>query len=161
MKPIVHWSDCAVYNEPAFPAGPCDCGAAKAHKKWWSYAHHLFYIRVSALKIRLGSWLGQLFCRLSSFSNPAICPKNYPANLITAECFVSGASQAETVRFYNAMIPVISKRQDFLFSYCLDNGLVHMPSFWGLKFILSYNDKLSRRSEAEIGLERFVTHFLF
>ncbi len=21
-----HWSSCAVYNEPAFPAGPCDCG---------------------------------------------------------------------------------------------------------------------------------------
>lgn len=21
-----HWSDCAVYNEPAFPAGECDCG---------------------------------------------------------------------------------------------------------------------------------------
>jgi hypothetical protein len=21
-----HWSDCAVYNGPAFPAGPCDCG---------------------------------------------------------------------------------------------------------------------------------------
>lgn len=23
-----HASDCAVHNEPAFPAGPCDCGAA-------------------------------------------------------------------------------------------------------------------------------------
>lgn len=22
-----HWSDCAVHNEPALPAGPCDCGA--------------------------------------------------------------------------------------------------------------------------------------
>jgi hypothetical protein len=21
-----HWSDCAVYNEPAYPNGPCDCG---------------------------------------------------------------------------------------------------------------------------------------
>ena len=20
-----HWSDCSVYNEPAYPAGPCDC----------------------------------------------------------------------------------------------------------------------------------------
>jgi hypothetical protein len=24
---IHHASDCAVYNEPALPAGPCDCGA--------------------------------------------------------------------------------------------------------------------------------------
>lgn len=22
-----HYSDCATYNEPALPAGPCDCGA--------------------------------------------------------------------------------------------------------------------------------------
>lgn len=22
-----HWSDCAMHNEPAYPAGPCDCGA--------------------------------------------------------------------------------------------------------------------------------------
>lgn len=26
-RPLVgHWSDCAVHSEPAFPAGPCDCG---------------------------------------------------------------------------------------------------------------------------------------
>lgn len=25
-----HASDCAVHNEPAFPAGPCDCGAQLA-----------------------------------------------------------------------------------------------------------------------------------
>ena len=26
-KPVNHRSDCAVHNEPALPAGPCDCGA--------------------------------------------------------------------------------------------------------------------------------------
>ena len=25
---VRHKSDCAVHNEPAYPAGPCDCGAA-------------------------------------------------------------------------------------------------------------------------------------
>jgi len=25
----VHWSDCAVHNGPAYPAGECDCGAAQ------------------------------------------------------------------------------------------------------------------------------------
>ena len=29
---LIHWSDCAIYNEPAYPAGPCDCGAAVAPK---------------------------------------------------------------------------------------------------------------------------------
>lgn len=27
MAPGAHFSDCAIHNEPAFPAGPCDCGA--------------------------------------------------------------------------------------------------------------------------------------
>ena len=35
MKEIVHDSDCAVNNEPAFPAGPCDCGAeARAQRRY-------------------------------------------------------------------------------------------------------------------------------
>lgn len=25
---VGHQSDCAVHNEPAYPAGPCDCGVA-------------------------------------------------------------------------------------------------------------------------------------
>jgi hypothetical protein len=25
----LHWSDCAVHNAPAYPAGPCDCGVAQ------------------------------------------------------------------------------------------------------------------------------------
>jgi hypothetical protein len=25
----LHWSDCAVHNGPAYPAGECDCGAAQ------------------------------------------------------------------------------------------------------------------------------------
>ena len=27
-----HWSDCAVYNAPALPVGPCDCGGLKKVK---------------------------------------------------------------------------------------------------------------------------------
>ena len=26
---LVHASDCALHNPPAYPAGPCDCGAIK------------------------------------------------------------------------------------------------------------------------------------
>jgi hypothetical protein len=25
----LHWSDCAVHNAPAYPAGECDCGVAQ------------------------------------------------------------------------------------------------------------------------------------
>ncbi len=37
---LIHWSDCAVYNEPAYPAGECDCGAIKARKIWWTYLNY-------------------------------------------------------------------------------------------------------------------------
>jgi hypothetical protein len=29
QEPVLHWSDCAVHNGPAYPAGECDCGAAQ------------------------------------------------------------------------------------------------------------------------------------
>jgi hypothetical protein len=28
----IHASDCAVHNEPAYPAGPCDCGALQQER---------------------------------------------------------------------------------------------------------------------------------
>jgi hypothetical protein len=31
----LHWSDCAVHNEPAYPAGPCDCGVEKGQEEDW------------------------------------------------------------------------------------------------------------------------------
>jgi len=29
QESVQHWSDCAVHNGPAYPAGPCDCGATE------------------------------------------------------------------------------------------------------------------------------------
>ena len=46
MSSIIHWSDCAVHNTPAYPAGECDCGAAKAHSRWWTAVYHLVCIRL-------------------------------------------------------------------------------------------------------------------
>ena len=28
-EPTLHWSDCAIYNGPAYEPGPCDCGGYK------------------------------------------------------------------------------------------------------------------------------------
>lgn len=36
MSTGIHWSDCAMHNEPAEPNGPCDCGA-DAPKPWTSW----------------------------------------------------------------------------------------------------------------------------
>ena len=46
----IHYSDCAVHNEPAYPAGECDCGAAKISKGGWLYPYHLFCFRSSPLR---------------------------------------------------------------------------------------------------------------
>ena len=45
-----HWSDCSVNNEPAYPAGECDCGYAKAQHRWWTSIYHLFHIKVAHLR---------------------------------------------------------------------------------------------------------------
>ncbi len=41
MTDIEHWSDCAVHNEPAYPAGPCDCGGL-TQAEWEEYAKNTF-----------------------------------------------------------------------------------------------------------------------
>jgi len=30
----LHWSDCAVHNGPAYPAGECNCGVAQKSCQW-------------------------------------------------------------------------------------------------------------------------------
>jgi len=34
----LHWSDCAVHNGPAYPAGECDCGVEKGQEDWGALA---------------------------------------------------------------------------------------------------------------------------
>jgi len=44
----LHWSDCAVHNGPAYPAGPCDCGVAQEPVAWITPDGEGFRIRFSA-----------------------------------------------------------------------------------------------------------------
>jgi len=32
-KDLFHWSDCAIYSEPAYPAGECNCGYKEKLKR--------------------------------------------------------------------------------------------------------------------------------
>lgn len=68
-RELLHYSDCAVYNEPAYPAGPCDCGAVKAHKRWWTYLYRLFCIRHARLQSVLRSRLRTVSGLPPSMSN--------------------------------------------------------------------------------------------
>jgi len=47
---VLHYSDCAVYNEPAYPAGECDCGAVEASQRWWTYLYRLLCFRVARIR---------------------------------------------------------------------------------------------------------------
>ena len=62
---LIHYSDCAVFNTPAYPPGDCDCGAAKAHKRWWAYFYHPSCIRYARLRSVFLSRLRTL-CHLPS-----------------------------------------------------------------------------------------------
>ena len=68
---ILHFSDCAVYNGPAYLPGPCDCGAVKAHKRWWTYLYRLLRIRHARLRSVLRTRLRNLFGLSSSVSSRA------------------------------------------------------------------------------------------
>ena len=68
---LVHFSDCAVHNEPAYPNEACDCGAVKARKRWWTYFYHLSRIRYARLRSVFRSRLRTLFSLPSSTSNRA------------------------------------------------------------------------------------------
>jgi hypothetical protein len=41
----LHWSDCAVHNGPAYPAGLCDCGVAQPAQEPVAYVTGMFFGR--------------------------------------------------------------------------------------------------------------------
>lgn len=43
MNTKKHWSDCALHREPAYPAGPCNCGGITLGSKLWVYLYRLIY----------------------------------------------------------------------------------------------------------------------
>ena len=48
---VIHDSDCAVHNEPAYPAGPCDCGAeAKAQRRYLRFLYLRACTRLARLR---------------------------------------------------------------------------------------------------------------
>ena len=60
-KKSLHFSDCAIYNGPAYPIGHCNCGGARADKIWWRRTcRHVHILEVSA-QISLARWLENLF----------------------------------------------------------------------------------------------------
>lgn len=66
LNRIQHNSDCAVHNEPAYPAGPCDCGAQlKAERRYWSWLSRLVCNQVARWRTSFRSWLGRRFLKQS------------------------------------------------------------------------------------------------
>ena len=43
-----HASDCAVHNEPALPAGPCDCAEPHVHTWKWANINNVDYCKCGA-----------------------------------------------------------------------------------------------------------------
>ena len=72
---IIHWSDCAIYNGPAYPAGPCDCGAL-------DLADDVFHLPVVPLVARSG-------CQRSLVENNGtsrlIEPQQLPSHRLVAD----------------------------------------------------------------------------
>jgi len=55
----LHWSDCAVHNGPAYPAGECDCGAAqKTEREALKLALEVMQINLTLLE-KIDPYKGQ------------------------------------------------------------------------------------------------------
>ena len=55
----LHWSDCAVHNGPAYPAGKCDCGVAQEpERKALKLALEVMQINLTLLK-KVNPYKGQ------------------------------------------------------------------------------------------------------
>ncbi len=130
---IEHWSDCAVHNAPAYQPGPCDCGAFKARRRWWTYLCHLLRIQVSFLKNALQFQIRRLF-RLpesSSIRAPYRNLRCQPLNVIATDGLVSSRGDAMSVWFYYPGMTVIDECDNFAVTDCIVNLPVHIFSpFW-------------------------------
>ena len=57
----LHWSDCAVHNGPAYPAGPCDCGVAQEPSFWLNEQGQLSATRGFAERHSIGQKIIPLY----------------------------------------------------------------------------------------------------
>lgn len=76
---VYHGSCCAVHNEPAYPAGPCNCGAVlKAERRYAAYLSRCACNLVAGWKTRFLSWLWISFHPGQEASNLRAILKRYP-----------------------------------------------------------------------------------
>lgn len=74
-KTMEHASDCAVHNEPAYRAGPCNCGAElKAERRYVAWLSRCAYNRAAYLGKMLRIRAESLFHRSGEVSNRPCSP---------------------------------------------------------------------------------------
>lgn len=54
---VIHWSDCAIYNAPAYEPGPCNCGAAKSGSRFDLWLGHHAHILAAHFGNRLRGFM--------------------------------------------------------------------------------------------------------
>ena len=70
--PVYHYSDCTIYNEPAYLNEPCNCGAIKAGSKFLPSLNHYACIHAAHLGNVLRFHLKQIFHQYGTSSSRAI-----------------------------------------------------------------------------------------
>ena len=107
MNDLGHWSDCAVHNEPAYPAGPCNCGELDpaAYDRYVRIVGNIPTARSLAAFIAQGEPPG--------FIEPEQAPNSIPAGLRTAHLKrahnrISSGRSADSVDFDNSGMPIVT-----------------------------------------------------
>ena len=107
--PDQHWSDCAVYNEPALPVGPCDCGGLKLA----DYAPERFRPTLIPSTGRFGFFVshgrGEGFIEPHQLPTDTLIRIAAAANLPNAHGEIAGGCLANGVDFDDAREAIIAQ----------------------------------------------------
>lgn len=107
-----HWSDCAIHNAPALPAGPCDCGGLEL-------ADDTSHSTIPPLVTWPG---GQGAFPSDGNSARFVEPEQLPADRLIADAAATGLpdahdsivrlSEADSVDFDTAEVAIVPKFKD-------------------------------------------------
>lgn len=104
-----HWSDCAIYNEPAMPAGPCDCGGLKLR----DYAPERFRAALIPSTGRFGFFVdndrGEGFVETHQLPTDTLIAIAAAANLPDAHSEIAGGRFSDSVDLNDPREAVIAQ----------------------------------------------------
>ena len=126
-----HWSDCSIHNEPALPAGPCDCGGLNLADDCLNHGIAAFISMSGGVRLLVNHMGGEGFIEPHVLPPLALMAIASTANLPNMHEFITILGKPDDMNLHDAREAVISQLKALLGSQCLASSLsphVYSPS---------------------------------